>query len=271
MSGRRLRSGKTVGKAEKEEIKRKTSLREKEEISKDGSAMSDAILEELKSLRSDLTQQKQKISDELATFQGTTDTRLAKIESVISKIDEIDNLKPKVEKLEEEVGNMKQSVNTTFTETRKLFQECNEELKRRVERLERYSRDFNIRVVGVVEQDGEDCLLIIRNYLTLLGFQDDLGEIENAHRTGRKREEKPRNTIVKLYSRPFKRVLLRVAKNQENKQALNGVRFVEDFTPYDFEIRKRALPIMKDAFDQGKKVRFTRGKLFIDGKAVPVE
>ena len=74
-------------------------------------------------------------------------------------------MKPKVEKLEEEVGNTKQSVNTTFTETRNLFRECNEELKRRVERLERYSRDFNIRVVGVVEQDGEDCLLIIRNFL----------------------------------------------------------------------------------------------------------
>ena len=212
----------------------------------------------------------QKISDELATFQGTTDTRLAKIESVISKIDEIDNLKPKVEKLEE-VADMKQSVNITLNETSNLFQECNVELQRRVERLERYSRDFNIHVIGVAEQDGEDCLLIIRNYLTLLGFEEDLGEIENAHRTGRKREEKPRNIIVKLHSRPFKRVLLLVVKNRENKQALNGVRFVEDFTPYDFEIQKKALPIMKEAFDQGKKVRFTTGKLFIDGKAAPVE
>ena len=43
---------------------------------------------------------------------------------------------------------------------------------------------------------------------------------------------------------------------------------MEDFNPYDFEIRKKVLPIIKDAFDQGKKVRFTRGKLFIDGKAV---
>ena len=108
-----------------------------------------------------------------------------------------------------------------------------------MERLERYSRDFNIRVVGVVEQDGEDCLLIIQNYLTLLGFDGDLGKIENAHHTGRKREEKPRNIIVKLYSRPLKRVLLRVAENQESKQALNGVRIVEDFTPYDFEIQKK--------------------------------
>ena len=34
---------------------------------------------------------------------------------------------------------------------------------------------------------------------------------------------------------------------------------------------KKALPIVKEAFDQGRKVRFTKGKLFIDGKAVPVE
>ena len=55
---------------------------------------------------------------------------------------------------------MKQSVNITLNETSNLFQECNVELQRRVERLERYSRDFNIRVIGVAEQDGEDCLLI---------------------------------------------------------------------------------------------------------------
>ena len=208
MSGRRLRSRKIAGKAEKEEI------------TKEESAMSDAILEELKSLWSDLTQQMQKTSDEHVTFQGSTNTWLTKIESVISKIDEIDDLKPKVEKLEEDAGGMKQSVNITLNETRNLFQECNVELKTRVEHLERYSRDFNIRVIGVVEQDGEDCLSIIQDYLTLLGFKDDAGKIENTHRTGRKREEKPRNIIVKLYSRPFKRELLCVAKNQKNKWAL---------------------------------------------------
>lgn len=115
-----------------------------------------------------------------------------------------------------------------------------------MERLERYSRDFDIRVVGVVEEDGEDCLAVIQNYLTLLGFEEDVGEVENAHRTGKRREDKPRNIIVKLYSRPFKRELLRVAKSQDSKQALKGVRFVEDFTPYDFEIRNKALPIMKE-------------------------
>ena len=93
---------------------------------------------------------------------------------------------------------MKQSVNITLNKASNLFQQCNVELKRKVERLERYSRDFNLRVVGVAEQDGEDCLLIIRNYLTLLGFEDDLGEIENAHRTGRKREEQSKNNIFTI-------------------------------------------------------------------------
>ena len=121
-------------------------------------------------------------------------------------------MKPKVEKLEEDVGGLKESVNTTLNETEKLFQECNVELKRRVERLERYSRDFNIRVRGVAEEDGENCLTIMQDYFTLLGCQDDIGEIENVHRIGKKRDGKPRQIIAKLYSRPFKREFLRVAK-----------------------------------------------------------
>ena len=46
-----------------------------------------------------------------------------------------------------------------------------------MERLERYSRDFNIRALGVVEENGEYCLTIIGDYFTLLGFQNDVGEI----------------------------------------------------------------------------------------------
>ena len=260
MSGVRLRSGKRTGKAGIVELKPK----EKSKVTKEEPAMNDAILEELKSLRSYLTKQMQIISDELAiaTFKNTTDARLAKIENVISKIDEIDQLKPKVEKLEEDVGGLKESVNTTLNETEKLFQECNVELKRRVERLERYSRDFNIRVLGVAEEDGENCLTIIQDYFTLLGFQDDIGEIENVHRTGKKRDGKPRQIIAKLYSRPFKREFLRVAKSPENKEALNGIRFVEDFTPYDFETRKKSTPNHERGFRQRQEGAIYKRKAF---------
>ena len=62
--------------------------------------MYDKILEELKSLRSDLSSQIERLSVELTTFQRDTNARLTKIESAISRIDEIDQIKPKVQKLE---------------------------------------------------------------------------------------------------------------------------------------------------------------------------
>ena len=108
MSGVRLRSGKRIAKAGIVEL----GSKEKPKVTKEESAMNDAILEELKSLQSDLTKQMQKISDELSTFQGVTDARLAKIEMLFKKIDEIDHLKPKVEKLEEDVSGLKVGLST---------------------------------------------------------------------------------------------------------------------------------------------------------------
>ena len=83
-----------------------------------------------------------------------------------------------------------------------------------------------------------------------------------------KRNDKPRPIIIRLYSRPFKRRILQAAKSSDEKAILRGVRFVEDFTPSDFNARTEALPLMKQAYDEGKKVRFTKGKLFIDGREI---
>ena len=146
----------------------------------------------------------------------------------------------------------------------------NDDLKKRLEHLERYSREFSIRVLGVNEDEGEDCISKILDFITSLGFEDVAAEVENAHRTGKKRDDKPRPIIAKLYSRPFKRRLLQAAKSADGKEILQGVRIVEDFTPSDFDARKKALPTMRKAYEDGKKVRFTKGKLYIDGREVPV-
>ena len=70
--------------------------------------------------------------------------------------------------------------------------------------------------------------------------------------------------------RPFKRSLLQAAKITHGKAILQGVRIVEDFTASDFNARKKAFPLMKQAYDEGKKVRFTKGKLFVDGREIYV-
>ena len=46
---------------------------------------------------------------------------------------------------------------------------------------------------------------------------------------------------------------------------------MEDFIPFDFVFWGKALSIMREAFDKGKKVQFTRGKFLIDGKPVSVD
>ena len=105
----------------------------------------------------------------------------------------------------------------------------------------------------------------MKDLITSLGI-DATAEIENAHRMGKKRNDKPRPIIIRLYSRPFKRSILQAAKRTNGKAILQEIRLVEDFIPSDFNAGKKALPIMKQAYHEGKKVRFTKGKLFIDGR-----
>ena len=169
----------------------------------------------------------------------------------MSKVDEIDGLKTRQQQLEEDVDNIKEShlnLVSTNAEEVETLRRNNDELRKRLEHLERYSRDFNIRVLGVNEDEGEECMTKITDLITSLGFQDATSETENAHRTGKKRNDKPRPIIIRLYSRPFKRSLLQAEKSTDGKAILQGVRIVEDFTPSDFNGRKKALPLMKQAY-----------------------
>ena len=111
-------------------------------------------------MRSDLTSQIKKLSDDVKIFQCNTNERLQKFESVISKVDEIDGLKFKQQKLEAGFDSLKTSLNSMNTNTEKIdnLRQRNNDLQRKVEHLERYSRDFNIHILGVGEENGEDCI-----------------------------------------------------------------------------------------------------------------
>ena len=210
-------------------------------------AMTVEVLQELKCMRNDLTGQIRKLSAYLTDFQQDPNARLAKIESVMSKIDEIDNLNNKAQELDEEVDRIKVSHLTPTKSTVeaidskdsfKNLQESNIELKNKLERLERHSHDFSICLVGgVKEEEGEDCMAIVLDHFTLLGFEEARRELENAHRTGRRQDGKSRHIIAKLYGRPFKRNLLQAVKDPQKKRLLNGL--VEDFTAGDFELCKK--------------------------------
>jgi len=64
-------------------------------------------------------------------------------------------------------------------------------------------------VLGVNEDEGEDCMTIILNFITSLGFEDGAAEVKNAHRTGKKRDDKPRVISQGLSSKSFTAGLLK--------------------------------------------------------------
>ena len=166
MSGSRLRSGKILA---PEGSNKQQNYSEKKAVNISESNMASAkVLEELKSMRLDLTGQITKLSDDLKDFQRNTNERLQKIESVMFKVDEIDGLKTKQQQLEADVDNMKESLNFVSFNAEEVdnLRRSNDDLKKRLEHLERYSREFNIRVLGVNEDKGEDCMSIILDFIT---------------------------------------------------------------------------------------------------------
>ena len=249
MSGTLLRSGKSLPSLtnSKKQEKKQPEGYKRTDAECEVSIMGAEVMQELKSMRSELRGQMSKLSDDLTNFQRNTNDRLEKIESVISKIEEIEKINTKVLQITKDVAGVKEALDFMDTTVGGLdsktqdLQKSNKELLKRVDQLERYCRDFNIRILGVEEEEGEDCFSILQEHLALLGFEDTIAEVENAHRTGKRNEEgKPRHIIAKLYSRPFKRKVLQVAKTPDKKALLNGIRFVEDFTPNDFEARKHS-------------------------------
>ena len=93
------------------------------------------LLEELKSMRLDLTGQITRLSDDLKDFQRNTNERLQKIESVMSKVDEIDGLKTRQQQLEEDVDNIKEShLNLVSTDAEEVetLRRNNDELRKRL-------------------------------------------------------------------------------------------------------------------------------------------
>ena len=83
MSGKRLRSGKILA-LERSDKQRNYSKKKASNLSKSNMAAAE-LLEELKSMRLDLTGQITKLSDDLKDFQRNTNERLQNIESVMSK------------------------------------------------------------------------------------------------------------------------------------------------------------------------------------------
>lgn len=130
-------------------------------------------------------------------------------------------------------------------------------MRERLVSLERYSREYNLRFRNVPESTNEDCVQKVRNILSNQ-FNMEL-EVENAHRVGPRNDDKPRVVICKFLYRPQRYKVI-----QKKRDLVDGIWLTEDLIWEDREAKKKLKEVMKEAFENGKKPRFSRRKLYID-------
>ena len=133
--------------------------------------------------------------------------------------------------------------------------------------FERYTRGFNIRILGMGEQEGEDCIMRVNE---LLNEYFDLSEpaIENAHRVGIARAGKPRQVIARFHSCAIRRDVIAMSREK-----LHGTqyRMVDDLTAKDLGEKRRLRPLMEQLFKEKQRPRFTNGRLLAGGKPLSKE
>ena len=91
---------------------------------------------------------------------------------------------------------------------------------------ERHSRSFNVRLLGMPETDGENCVSIVEDLLHQK-FNQSGSVIENAHRIGKPTQDKPRHIIARFHSRVVRTTVKRATRTNLQDSKL---RFVDDLT-----------------------------------------
>lgn len=136
-----------------------------------------------------------------------------------------------------------------------------------VDALDNRLRRNNLIFKGIPEERGEtwDRTEQIVTEFVKTFLKVDAGEIERAHRIGRKQDGFNRMIVVKFQNYKNKQEILSKAPSLKNVQSPK-VWIDEDFSPYIQEARKKLRDFAKPHREAQKKVRFTFDKLFIDDR-----
>ena len=150
-------------------------------------------------------------------------------------------------------------------------------LQEALNKLERYTREWNLRFSGFEEINGEDCKskiveFISENQLFPGSIHDIYNKVEVAHRTGKPGKKAnssfPRHIIARFNSRNDRNKVFFTAKE---KYKGREIRILDDLTKSDYSLKKRAIKQMEMAYQAGKRVSFRRGQLRINGIVTAID
>ena len=131
--------------------------------------------------------------------------------------------------------------------------------------LEGYQRQWSVRISRLDDSStGPPCLDQVANLISNIdGFpkENALASIENAHWLGVRDEGRPRQAIVRFFSRVRRNGILRASRQPGSKVVI-----YEDMTKSDYAAKKLAKPEMAKIWNTGRYVKFVNGKIVTGGK-----
>ena len=171
-----------------------------------------------------------------------------------TKDEEIDSLHT----LNVTLNNTVQSLRDDVATLRKDFVKQGDE----VLALQRYTREWGLRFNGIPETKDENCIKLLEDKLAQVGLPHV--KIENAHRLAAMQDGSTRTIAARCFSRVERREVL----NKINRKKLFdlGVPVFESLCQFDADLKRRYAPKMKELYDEGHRVYYAKGNLFVDGR-----
>lgn len=135
------------------------------------------------------------------------------------------------------------------------------DLQERVNYHDDYSRRSNLRISGLVEQPSETWEQTLTSVTKFLQEKLQLPsvDLERAHRVGTATPSHPRTIVARFEKFGQREAALRNAKKLKG----TGIYLNEDLCPASMEIKKKQIPLMKKAREEGKIAFFRHTKLII--------
>lgn len=192
----------------------------------------------------------------------------------------IEEHKDIVARLKRDNTELREKLNSTQKCSKTLstqLEDFKQDMMQQMNDIERRSRAYSIRVKGVTAEtvsassgDHKKVVaeILVKNKLvTATNVSDVVDRLEIAHPLGPPRIGK-QNMIARFYARPYRDSVVRAAKGKYN--LVGAEKIHEDLTKMDSDLKTKAYPKMKRAHDEGKRVKFQKGKLFINGEETPI-
>ena len=206
--------------------------------------------------------------NELKAVRSHTDTAKLRFDNIEKSVGDIKGKmtenKNTLKSLDEEMDSISKRTKQLEDDLYYALDEI-DKAKEHSNRLERFSRENNLRLLNFREERDESVFDIVRSVLTQIGMPN--AEVMKAHRTGKRAVQGgrtlPRQIIFKLLRHSDKQYALKY-----QRERLSGVPYylVDDLTDMDLQKMKSYRDIIEDAKANDKRYKFRNGKLVIDGK-----